>query len=347
MPRKDPAERLHDIADGRFQLEDALNDPVGAAVGVRPARSRREWAAWIVAALSLGAALWLAARPALDSPSGDPISIPIFPPDKTAFAGAINTTVNVPSFALSPDGRAVVFGAETPGGRPTLWVRSMDRLGPRQLAGTEDAQDPAVVPGQPLDRLLRQRRAEKDSCGRRSGAGHHADSRRLPRWLVGAGRHHSLRPRSRTDSTRQRRGRQTHARDGHRRRQARKARIEIHTCSPTANTFCTRFSAPSRIKNGIYVGSLDGKTKKLLVNLRTNAVYAPPGYLLFVDGSTLFGQRFDAKRLELDGEPFLVAEHVGRNTAFMGAVSTSRTGIIAYADTILQNGRLTWMDRRG
>ena len=87
--------------------------------------------------------------------------------------------------------------------------------------------------------------------------------------------------------------------------------------------------------------------KKLLVNLRTNAIYAPPGYLLFVDGSTLLGQKFDAKRLELEGEPFLVAEHVGRNTAFMGAVSTSQTGSIAYADTILEAGRLTWMDRKG
>jgi hypothetical protein len=100
-------------------------------------------------------------------------------------------------------------------------------------------------------------------------------------------------------------------------------------------------------QNGIYLGSLDGKTKKLLVNLRTSAVYAPPGYLLFVDGSTLLGQRFNVERLELEGERLLVAEHVGLNTAYMGAVSTSRTGTIAYADTIRQSGRLTWIDRKG
>ena len=49
-------------------------------------------------------------------------------------------------------------------------------------------------------------------------------------------------------------------------------------------------------QGGVYVGSLDGKTKKRLIHVRTNAVYAQPGYLLFVDGDTLFGQAFDADR---------------------------------------------------
>src|SRR5207245_1785723 len=87
-------------------------------------------------------------------------------------------------------------------------------------------------------------------------------------------------------------------------------------------------------QNGVYAGSLDGKTKKPLVQVNTNAVYAPPGYLLFVVGDTLQGQAFDAERLELNGQPFQIAEHVGRNTAFMSAVSASRTGTIAYASTI-------------
>ena len=144
--RKDPAERLRDIVDAQFQLEDALKHPTTSALAEQPVRRHREWAGWIAAALSLAAALWLAARPVNNTPPVDPISIPILPPDKSAFAGAINTTVNVPSFALSPDGRALVFSAATPGGRPMLWVRSMDRQGSRQLPGTEDAQDPLWSP---------------------------------------------------------------------------------------------------------------------------------------------------------------------------------------------------------
>ena len=79
----------------------------------------------------------------------------------------------------------------------------------------------------------------------------------------------------------------------------------------------------------------------------TSAVYAQPGYLLFVDGDTLLAQAFDADRLELKGQPFFVAEHVGRSTSFMSGVSASLTGTLAYARLIAQNGRLAWVDRRG
>src|SRR5262249_51416355 len=47
-------------------------------------------------------------------------------------------------------------------------------------------------------------------------------------------------------------------------------------------------------RSGVYVGNLDGKTKKLLINSTSNAVYAPPGYLLWVEGDALLGQAFNA-----------------------------------------------------
>src|SRR5262249_34553598 len=63
-------------------------------------------------------------------------------------------------------------------------------------------------------------------------------------------------------------------------------------------------------KGGIYVGSLDGTTKKLL-DVASNGLYAAPGYVLYVDGGTLFGQAFDVERLELSGQKFIVAQDVG------------------------------------
>src|SRR5262249_18125473 len=99
--------------------------------------------------------------------------------------------------------------------------------------------------------------------------------------------------------------------------------------------------------SGVYVGSVDGSTKKLVIPVITTAVYASPGYLLFVDGDALLGQRFDEEHLQTEGAPFLVAEHAGRTSGFMSAVSASRTGAIAYAGTISQNGRLVWMSRAG
>ena len=35
---------------------------------------------------------------------------------------------------------------------------------------------------------------------------------------------------------------------------------------------------------GIYVGSLDGGTQKFLVHTESSALYASPGYLLYVEG---------------------------------------------------------------
>src|SRR5262249_17408954 len=85
----------------------------------------------------------------------------------------------------------------------------------------------------------------------------------------------------------------------------------------------------------------------LVLHVNMSAVYAPGGYLLYVDGDTLMGQAFDAGRLETNGRPFLVAEHAGHNSAYYSAVSASTAGLIAYAGTISQNGRLTWFDRSG
>jgi Tol biopolymer transport system component len=81
--------------------------------------------------------------------------------------------------------------------------------------------------------------------------------------------------------------------------------------------------------------------------MNTSAVYAPPGYLLFVNGYTLMAQAFDAERLEVSGQPVFVAEHVGRSTPALSAVTASRNRTIAYAGALLLDGRLTWFDRGG
>jgi hypothetical protein len=40
-------------------------------------------------------------------------------------------------------------------------------------------------------------------------------------------------------------------------------------------------------QQGIYAGSIDGTLKKRLLPVDTEAVYATPGYLLYLDGYTL------------------------------------------------------------
>ena len=97
----------------------------------------------------------------------------------------------------------------------------------------------------------------------------------------------------------------------------------------------------------MYAGSLDGKTKKLIIHGNTSALYAPSGHVLFLDGDTLMGQAFDAERLELSGQAFVVEGGVGRSSTGYGSYSVSGTGTLAYAGALSTPSRLTWFDRGG
>ena len=62
----------------------------------------------------------------------------------------------------------------------------------------------------------------------------------------------------------------------------------------------------------IRVGSIDSNDSKRLVSATySNAVYAPPGYLLYRRESKLVAQHFDVEKLELQGDPIPIAEDVG------------------------------------
>src|SRR5260221_7817273 len=75
-------------------------------------------------------------------------------------------------------------------------------------------------------------------------------------------------------------------------------------------------------------------------------MYTPPGFLVFVRGTTLVAQRFDARRLKPEGEPMAIAEPVERNTwGFRAAFSVSSAGVLAFRP-IGETG-LEWFDRGG
>ena len=58
----------------------------------------------------------------------------------------MDATVSTPQFALSPDGRSLAFVAGRPALKPTLWLRQLEDVEARSMAGTEDAQDPFWSP---------------------------------------------------------------------------------------------------------------------------------------------------------------------------------------------------------
>ncbi len=102
-------------------------------------------------------------------------------------------------------------------------------------------------------------------------------------------------------------------------------------------------------KRAIFVGALDSKETKLLLNVDSNAAYAPPGFLLFTREQTLMAQGFNADKLQLTGEAVPVAEGVGRNVnTGRSAFSVSETGLLVYRSSpSVTISQLVWFDRAG
>ena len=109
------------------------------AAAVAPSgRSRLTAAALVLAAISVAGAAGLAFVHFRERPLvAAPVRFQILPPADTTFG-----TTGV----LSPDGRRIAFEALGPDGRAVLWVRSLDALDARPLAGTEGATAPIWSP---------------------------------------------------------------------------------------------------------------------------------------------------------------------------------------------------------
>jgi len=108
--------------------------------------------------------------------------------------------------------------------------------------------------------------------------------------------------------------------------------------------------------SGVYVGSLDARPEeqdsKRLLATDWGPAYVPSsdpgvGQLLFMRDGTLMAQPFDARRLELSGEPVTVADQLGFFST-TGFFSASTNGVLVYRTGGAGGAyQLTWFDRQG
>lgn len=100
---------------------------------------------------------------------------------------------------------------------------------------------------------------------------------------------------------------------------------------------------------GIYLTSLDSPVTKRLIQTDSHAIYAEPGYLLYLIQSTLYAKHFDAKHMDLSGNTLWLADSVVSNPYFsFGGFSVSENGVLAYRTSGgVQPRRLAWFDRSG
>ena len=138
----------------------------------------------------------------------------------------------------------------------------------------------------------------------------------------------------------------------------------------------TRLSPPDQLHAAIYplpggrrflysripgvevsLGSMDGQIPQHLFKASSTAIYAPPGYLLYLRGDLLMAQPFDARRGALTGSARPLIDGVARNKfpdsrphshPDIPQLSVSQTGVLVYRPgTRFTRSRLTWFDRSG
>ena len=105
--------------------------------------------------------------------------------------------------------------------------------------------------------------------------------------------------------------------------------------------------APTGGENGIYIGSTEGGTPRLLLKATSNAIYAS-GYLLFARDQVLMAQRMSESGV-LEGEPAVIANNaLNDGGIWRGAVSASETGLLVYhTGRVAALSTLRWLDRSG
>ncbi len=331
--QKDPRQRLRDIADARFQIEEALNEPaIPLAAAPVPARKDRErllWAALVVAVVATAAGTVLSIR----RPRVEPSEVRL----------ELNTppTTDPASLAVSPDGRQIVFAA-TSEQKSRLWVRALDGASARELAGTDHASRPFWSP---------------DS----RSVGFFADGQ-LKRIDIGSGSVQALTAAAGQGGAWNQEGTILFSRgpgspllrisaDGGEPTEVIEDSLQANVLQspqflPDGRHFLfhAQGTAP-----GAYIGQLGASEPPKRILDALAATYASSGHLLFVRERTLFAQAFDPTRLELVGDPKAVTDRiVVRSTGGAAALSASAAGPIVYrtGSSTLQS-QFVWFDRSG
>ena len=348
---KNPAQRFQSTGDVAFALESlsGLSSNRTLAVDLTaavPRRKIRAWVPWAFAAtllLALIATLPFAVAHLRRSPTeGGLIRLSVSLPDKVTLSGT------TPVVAISPDGSQIAFVAAKEG-QNLLWVRSLDSFTPKPLAAMEISGSPTPPFWSPDSRFIgffgggKLKKVEASGGPAQTLCDHPAA--RGGTWnhdgviLVGT----TAGPLFRVSQAGGELAQLT---------TLDQSRFETShrwpSFLPDGRHFLF-FVRSGKVENiGVYVGSLDSKeTTQLLPNV-LSAVYAAPGFLLFLRNETLMAQPFDTNALKLTGEQVPVAEQVAFNSGLgRGSFSVSENGVLAFRTGGGQIDQPLWFDRTG
>jgi Tol biopolymer transport system component/predicted Ser/Thr protein kinase len=347
--QKDPAHRLHDIADARLDIEEARAAPFAlASVSSGAHISRRR--AWLlsVGTLVLGAgiaalAVWYlkpSQPPAAQSPAHVEVNLP--PGDRLA-------TANYLPLALSLDGRRLVYVAIRKGVQQ-LFVRPIDSQGAKLLPGTEGAESPFFSPdgqwigffaGGKLKKVSIAGGTALTLCdsGGNGGAAWGSDDTIVfsPSSTSGFLRVSGAggKPEVLTNLDRNK------GEYGHRWPQLLPGGKALMFTVSTGAGWDNYYIAVLR---------LDTRERRVVLRGGHTGRYVSTGHLVYYRAGTLLAVRFDPLRLEVTSSaPETIAEGVAQSGSTIAAeYSFSAAGSLAYVPASLHQSerRLVWVDRR-
>ncbi len=144
---RDPKDRIHDAADARLEIEEALRSPApSGARAVYPESRRAAFSRllpWLVAGVlaALALALLVTRRP--PARGGETVHLSVALPEDLTIAPDLQAQTQV--LALSPDGKRIAFCGRT-GDESRIFVRDLARENPEALAETEEGSNPFFSP---------------------------------------------------------------------------------------------------------------------------------------------------------------------------------------------------------
>jgi serine/threonine protein kinase len=345
---KDPELRFQSAHDLKLQLEMISELPVAGeerGVVAPPRFAWLPWAAVAVAIIAAGALGWLYYQTRVQ-PQYSTHSY-LLAPDKSQYNFLSNSSGPV---VISPDGRRIAFVAAKSGGtEDILWVQPLNSPTAQPMAGTESASYPfwsydsryvGFFSGGKLKKVDANGGPPQALCDAPTGRGGSwnqddvilfSRSTTEPLFRVPAA---GGTPVAATELN-VKNGELSH---------------RWPEFLPDGKHFIFWLQgAAGDESSGIFVGSLDSKEYKLLVHTASAGAFATPGYLMFVRDGTLLAQRFNPRKLQLEGDAAPIADHVAVNTSvYRGVFAASTTGTLLYMGGGASSGsQLLWYDRQG
>ena len=349
---KEPDERWQTAADlmegFRMSVEGSSQPGIAAPTVVQ--HRNRERVAWgLVAALIVGIitlfTLWTSVPP--PSPETQLIS-------RFVMALSPNQQLdgdNRPSFALSTDGAHLVYVARTGDSVRQLYLRSIDSLESRPIAGTEGALNPFFSPNSQWVGFFAAGQLKKvsisggapvticDSSNLYGGASWGPDDTiifapvsRVGLLRVSAAGGSTPQVLTTLDSTKE----------------------EIshrwpHFLPGGKAVLFNVAGGPNWDQWPIVVQSLETGERRVVVDAGTRARYLPTGHLVYGRAGTLMAVPFDLERLEATGAAVPILEGVRMGTEGTVEYSFSGLGSLVYIPGPVgePQRRLVWLDRRG